>query len=223
MHPSAERLPKFASQQLFFSTSTREAFTSPSKKGWDLISNPSFECIMCPERGQKREAFHHRAPGWGRDSCEYSSSFPNVTAGMKEQVAANAFARERVKLSQEVRDVRGIGRLASAAETTMRSSFPRHPVQPPTLQLNNPRHARYSSSKPERSASTPHISGLVGNPSEWSPRTLRQIAICRTPGVRPSTETRRKHGTGHYNMAPMDTTTNHMVEYAAEQYKKTCP
>lgn len=177
----------------------------------------SFESIMNPE---KREGYYVRSkvPHWDRGSCEYNSTFK--THRMKEQFGINDFARERVKLAQEVRDVRGIGRLASAADTTTRSSFPPHPVQPKPFEpgkfCGNPRYAKYTPTMTVRTGSLPHISGLVGNPNEWSPRTLHQIAISTTPGVRPSTETRRR-------AAPMDTTTNHMVEFAAEQYKKHIP
>merc|ERR1712224_1061412 len=102
----------------------------------------------------------------------------------------NRYARENNKVSQEMRDARNPGKFAS--DTTFRDSYPQHPVQPKMLQLQNPNYLRTLHPKiPERSASQPHISGLVGNPNDWSPRTLRMISICRNPGVRPNTETMR--------------------------------
>lgn len=205
-------LPKYATQHLFFSTSTRDAFRSPARKGWDMVPKPNFQAVLDPAKANKH--VRSKAPGWSRDCCEYTTSFQ--THKLQEQVAANAMARERVKYTQEFRDVRAIGRLASSADTTFRRSYPGHPAQPKLSQPQNPNHFKPVRGLPERSASVSHISGLVGNPDDWSPRTLRQIAICRTPGERPSTETRRR-------VAPMETTTNHMVEFAAEQYKKHVP
>lgn len=209
-------MPKWKTQQSFFSSSTREAFQSPARKGWDLMPTQNFRSVLDPAKYGRRHV-PSKAPGWNRECCEYTTSFQ--VHRTEEQVAANSFARERVKFSQEARDVRGIGKLASAADTTFRSSYPHHPVPPKLPQPQNPhqnKHVGGFRKLPERSASEPHIAGLVGSPDDWSPRTLRQIAICRTPGVRPSTETRRRYG-------PMDTTTNHMVEFAAEQYKKHVP